>query len=476
MGDPQGFLKVKRQDPGYRPVDERLKDYKEVEKDLSDAEIKEQASRCMDCGVPFCHGSGCPLENMIPEWNDLTYDGYWKEALDALRFTNNFPEFTGRICPAPCETACTVGLDGDDPVAIRSIEKTLAEKGYSEGYTQARTPENRTGKTVAIIGSGPAGLAAADQLNQMGHTVTVYERDEFCGGFLRYGIPDFKLDKEIVERRIDLMREEGITFENGIEVGVDVSIKYLQKKFDSICVTIGARQARDLPVPGRDAKGAHFAMEFLAQSNKRVSEEAYTEGDIIVTGKKVLVIGGGDTGSDCVGTSNRQGAESVTQIEILPKPPESRDASTPWPAWPHQLRTSSSHKEGCQRMWNIMTQKFETNEEGHLNKVHAVHIEWTHDETTGRVVPTPIAGTEFIIEADYVFLAMGFLGPEHNGVLEQFDVQFDDRSNVVVDKNWMTTTEGVFASGDAVSGASLVVRAIAAGRKMADGVTAYLKA
>lgn len=475
MGNPRGFLDVKRQDPGYRPVEERIQDYKEVEKDLNDEEIKQQASRCMDCGIPFCHGSGCPLTNQIPEWNDLVYRGYWKEALAALRYTNNFPEFTGRICPAPCETACTVGIDGDDPVAIRQIEKNLSEKGYTEGITIPNPPAVRTGKNIAVIGSGPAGLAAADQLNQMGHTVTIFERAQYPGGYLRYGIPDFKLDKKVVERRLKVMEDEGVKFECGVAVGEDITGSYLKKNFDAICMTVGARQARDLPVPGRELPGVHFAMEFLGQSNQRVSGEKFSEDELWVEGKKVLVIGGGDTGSDCVGTSNRQKAAEITQIEIMPKPPQDRDESTPWPQWPYQLRTSSSHKEGCERMWNIMTKSFEAGPDGRVQKVHAVEVRWVPAEDGNRPTIEEIPGSEFVIEADYVFLAMGFTGVEKAGLVEQLDLGIDGRGNIAVDENWMTTNDGVFASGDASAGASLVVRAIAAGRKMADKVNAFLK-
>ena len=475
MGDPKGFMTIERKDPGYRAVDQRVTDYKEVEVNLSDKEIQEQAARCMDCGVPFCHGSGCPLENVIPEWNDLTYNGYWEEALTILRSTNNFPEFTGRICPAPCETSCTFGATDDNPVTIRQIEKTLAEKGYSEGFTSTPSiPEVRTGKRVAVIGSGPAGLTVADQLNQLGHLVTVYERDKFVGGFLRYGIPDFKLDKDIVQRRIDLMIEEGITFETEVEVGVDILASYLTKKFDAVCITIGARQARDLPIAGREAKNVHFAMEFLGQSNRRVSGETFSEKEILVKDAKVLVIGGGDTGSDCVGTSNRQGAAKITQIEIMPKPPMARADSTPWPQWPSKLRTSSSHLEGCDRQWNIMSKNIETDAAGNVTKVNAVEVKWVPSETGGRPTPVEVAGSEFVIEADYVFLAMGFTGPETGGIAQQFELDLDVRSNIQTNKIGMTSTEGVFAAGDAHSGASLVVRAIASGRQVADGIHSYL--
>ena len=475
MGNPRGFLDVDRKDPGYRARHERVGDFKGVELRLTDDEIQAQASRCMDCGVPFCHGTGCPLVNVIPEWNDLVYKGYWKEALDVLRSTNNFPEFTGSICPAPCETACTVGVYGDPAVSIRQIERTLAEKGYEEGFTTPRIPKTRSGKSVAVIGSGPAGLAAADQLNQMGHIVTVYERDPSIGGLLRYGIPDFKLEKNIVQRRVDLMTEEGITFETDVEVGKDITSSYLLKKFDAVCLACGAREARDLPAPGRDLKGVHFAMDFLSQQNRRVAGEEVVGNDIIVKGKKVLVIGGGDTGSDCVGTSNRHGASAIMQIEIMPKPPESRDDATPWPQWPNQLRTSSSHLEGCDRQWNVMTKSFDADEEGNLTAVKAVRVKWVPSDNGGRPSLVEIPGSEFTIEADYVFLAMGFVGPEHEGLLSQFELSFDTRGNVKVDDDLMTCHPGVFAAGDIATGASLVVRAIAQGRQMADGTQKYLQ-
>ncbi len=475
MGDPKGFMTITRKDPGYRPADQRLKDYNEVEVNLSDKEIQEQAARCMDCGVPFCHGAGCPLENVIPEWNDLTYNGYWEEALSVLRSTNNFPEFTGRICPAPCETSCTFGATDDNPVTIRQIEKTLAEKGFSEGWTASPSiPTVRTGKRVAVIGGGPAGMTVADQLNQLGHEVTVFERDKYIGGFLRYGIPDFKLDKGIVQRRVDLMTKEGVVFETEVEVGTDLLASYLTKKFDAVAITIGARQARDLPVDGRSSKNVHFAMEFLAQSNRRVSGEAFSDNEIYVKDAKVLVIGGGDTGSDCVGTSNRHGAKSVTQIEIMPKPPLARAESTPWPQWPNKLRTSSSHEEGCDRMWNVMTKNIVKDEAGNVTKVNAIQVKWEPSENGGRPNLVEVAGSEFVIEADYIFLAMGFTGPESGGVAEQFNLELDARSNIQTDVTGMTSSAGVFASGDAVSGASLVVRAIASARKMSVGVHAYL--
>lgn len=471
MGNPRGFLEVDRQDPGYRPKEERVKDFKEVEQRLSDEQIKEQASRCMDCGIPFCHGCGCPLSNMIPEFNDLVYQNKWREALDVLLSTSTFPEFTGRICPALCEASCTLGINAD-PVSIRQIEVSLVERGFKEGWIKPRVPAKRTGKTVAVIGSGPAGLSVADRLNQMGHEVVVYERDKFCGGLLRYGIPDFKLDKDIVQRRIDLMAEEGIKFETGVDIGKDISGDYLLKKFDAVCITVGARIPRDLPIPGRELDGIHFAMDFLHQQNREVSGEGVTETKISAAGKKVLVIGGGDTGSDCVGTSLRQGCERVIQVEIMPEPPEERHDSTPWPEWPYQKRTSSSHKEGCERIWDVMSTAFVG--DGKLEKVEAVKVEWETDPFGRPVKPVKVEGSEFSIDADLVLLAMGFTGVEQPGMIEQLGVKLGARGGVEVDDNGMASVPGVFAAGDSVVGPSLVVRAMDAGRVLAKNISDYL--
>jgi len=473
MGNPRGFLEIDRKEPGYRPADERVRDYKEVENHLSDDDIKKQASRCMDCGVPFCHGCGCPLSNNIPEFNDLVYRGRWQDALDILLATNNFPEFTGRICPALCEAACTVGMHGD-PVLIRQVELSVIEKGFQEGYIKPTPPTFRTGKTIAVIGSGPAGLAAADQLNRLGHTVTVFERDLSCGGLLRYGIPDFKLDKGIVQRRVDLMKAEGVTFENGIEIGKDLSGSYLLKKFDAVCLANGAKAPRDIKVPGRELKGIHFAMELLHQQNSSNAGEPIVGDLICAKGKRVLVIGGGDTGSDCVGTSNRHGAKSVTQVEIMPMPPEDRASSTPWPQWPYQLRTSSSHKEGCERMWDIQTRSFE-GKDGKITKANLVKVEWEFDPNGRPMKFKEIAGSEFSLDVDLVFLAMGFVGPVKNGLFQELTLAEDARGNVKTDAEFMTSQPGVFAAGDVATGASLVVRAIAAGRQMAAGVDKWLK-
>ncbi|OGV35015.1 MAG: glutamate synthase [Lentisphaerae bacterium GWF2_45_14] len=472
MGNPRGFIDVERKDAGYRPVYQRIRDYKEVEKRLSPEEIKLQSSRCMDCGIPFCHGCGCPLGNIVPEFNDLVYSGRWKEALQIIYSSNNFPEFTGRICPALCEAACTSGLNGD-PVSIRQIELAVIEKGYEDGIIKPEPPEKRTGKKVAVVGSGPAGLATADDLNKMGHSVTVFERERNPGGLLRYGIPDFKLDKRVIDRRVEIMKREGIIFETHVNIGSDISARFLMDRFDAVCITCGAKIPRDLPVPGRELKNVHFAMDFLWQQNCRVSGEKFEEKDILASGLKVLVIGGGDTGSDCVGTSIRQEAASVTQIEIMPEPPESRDSSTPWPMWPYQKRSSSSHKEGCTRMWDILTKSFEGDSAGNVRRVNVVKVEW--EIVDGRPVKfKEVPGSEFVIEADLVLLAMGFTGAEKKGALEQFGIELDKRGNVKADSESGLAVGKVFAAGDAASGASLVVRAIAAGKKLAQSVNKFL--
>ncbi len=473
MGNPKGFMTIPRKEPGYRPAEERVKDFAEVEKRLSDPEIREQASRCMDCGIPFCHGSGCPLGNVIPEWNDLVYNGYWQEAVDILMSKNNFPEFTGRICPAPCETACTVGLNGE-PVTIRQIEVAVIEKAFEEGYIRPQPPQRRTGKKVAVIGSGPAGLAAADQLNKIGHEVTIYEKDIYPGGLLRYGIPDFKLDKKIVERRVQFMKDEGVKFETDVDVGLDISAKFLLKRFDAICLAMGSRVPRDLPVPGRELNGIYFAMDYLWQQNCIVGDQKFRGREISAQDKHVVVIGGGDTGSDCIGTARRQGAASVTQLEIMPKPPEERDPSTPWPQWPNRLRTSSSHKEGCDRMWSVKTLEF-LGRRNQVTRLKAVKVEWEKDSNGRLAKMKDIPDSEFTVDADLVLLAMGFTGPEKKGLLSQFSLDYDDRGNVKTDETGMTSKKGVFAAGDVVSGASLVVRAIAAGRELAANVNQYLE-
>ncbi len=473
MGKPRGFIEIPRKEPGYRAKEERILDYNEVEKRLNDEDIREQAARCMDCGIPFCHGCGCPLGNIIPEWNDLVYHGHWKEALDLLYAYNNFPEFTGRICPALCEAACTVGLNSE-PVSIRQIEISLIEKGYKEGYIKPTPPNKRTDKKVAVVGSGPAGLTIADQLNHMGHNVTVYEQDQKIGGILRYGIPDFKLDKKIIRRRIDLMAAEGIIFETGVTIGKDISANYLLSRFDAVCIACGAREPRDLPIPGRDVDGVYFAMDFLTQQNKRIGRESFACKEITAKAKKVVVIGGGDTGSDCVGTSIRQGASSVVQIEIMPKPPETRDQSTPWPQWPYVIRSSSSHKEGCERIWNIMTKSFEC-DKGKLKGLNCVKVEWEKDLLGRPKTMKEVPNSNLNIPADLALIAMGFTGVEKKGMISDIGIKLAKNGSIAVDENGMTNIKGVFAAGDSVAGASLVVRAIAAGRELAAKVNDFLK-
>jgi glutamate synthase (NADPH) small chain len=475
MGNPRGFIEIDRKEPGYRTQEERTKDFKEVEKRLTVEETQKQAERCMDCGIPFCHGCGCPLSNLIPEWNDLVAEGKWEDAFRLLSSTNNFPEFTGRICPAPCETSCTAGLGGD-AVSIRQIELNLIENAYEKGYFQPQPPEHRTGEKIAIVGSGPAGLALADCLNKSGHQVTVYEKNQKAGGLLRYGIPDFKLEKKIIDRRLDIMIAEGVNFETSVCIGTDIFMEYLQNKFDTIAITVGAETPRDLNVPGRDLNGVHFAMDFLMQQNRRVVGEKLINKPISAKGKNVVVIGGGDTGSDCVGTSIRQGAKSVTQIEIMPEPPAQRSEFTPWPEWPYSLRTSSSHKEGCKRQWDIMTASF-IGKNAELAGINAVKVEWEIDKNGRPSSMKEVPDSEFKIDAELVLLAMGFTGPlqQEQGPILQMNLDLDKRGNILVDENGMTSEEGIFAAGDAASGASLVVRAMIKGRELAASIDAYLK-
>ncbi|MDA3811800.1 MAG: glutamate synthase subunit beta [Spirochaetaceae bacterium] len=473
MGKTLGFLEYNRKGHTYRDVSERLQDYKEVSIKPETDELVNQGARCMDCGTPFCHNLGCPLGNLIPEWNDAVYRDQWKEAWERLEITNNFPEFTGRICPAPCETSCTLSIN-DAPVAIKSIELEIAEKAFKEGWVKIRKPKSETGKRVAVIGSGPAGMAAAQQLRRMGHSVTLFEKSNKIGGLMRYGIPDFKLDKSIIDRRINQMKAEGVEFETGVSIGDDISIKYLQHKYDSILITVGAGKARDLPVPGRELNGVHFALDFLSQSNKNVSEEHYTEPVINAMGKKVLVIGGGDTGSDCVGTSNRQGAVSVHQFEIMPKPLDWDKSWNPqWPEWPVILRTTSSHEEGCYREWSIGTSKF-IGKKGEVKKGYFHRIEWVPSKDGGRPSMKKIEGSEFELDVDLVLLAMGFEHVEHNAIISDTEINLNDRGNIAVDENFKTSVDGIFAAGDAAIGASLVVRAIDFGRKASLAIHKYL--
>lgn len=466
-------MKVPRKEGGYRALAERVEDYSEVEQTLADADRQLQASRCMDCGVPFCHWA-CPLGNKNPEWQDAAWRGDWETAYRILNSTSNFPEFTGRICPALCEKSCVLAID-NEAVTCRENECSVVEHAFALGIIQPRIPAQRTGKKVAVIGGGPAGLATADLLNQAGHAVTVFEKANAVGGLLRFGIPDFKLSKKVIDRRLAVLQAEGITFKTNSEVGVNVKLDKLRKEFDAIVVTIGAGLPRDLKVEGRELKGVHFALEFLQQQNHVNRGDAVKEADrISATGKPVLVIGGGDTGSDCVGTSNRQKARSVMQIEIMPKPGETRAPGNPWPYWPMVLKTTSSHKEGCDRRWSLNTKRF-IGENGHVKKVELVEVEWTRDEN-GRPKMVEKPETAYTVDAELVLLCMGFLSPVHEGLVNELGVELDKRGNIKVDANGMTSVPGVFAAGDAATGASLVVRAIARGRETARGVNDYLMA
>jgi glutamate synthase (NADPH/NADH) small chain len=465
VGKETGFLEIDRQDSGYSPVAERLKHWREFVLPHQEGELKGQAARCMNCGIPFCH-NGCPVNNMIPDWNHLVYESDWREALANLHSTNNFPEFTGRICPAPCEASCTLNIV-DAPVTIKSIERAIGDRGWEEGWIEPRPPLHKTGRTVAVVGSGPAGLACAQQLGRAGHEVTVFEKSDRVGGLLRYGIPDFKMEKHLVERRARQMEGEGVTFRTGVEVGVDVSFEDLRAEFDSVVLAGGAEEPRRLEIPGADLPGVHVAMDFLTQQNKRNAGDdesrAAPNGSLLASGKHVIVMGGGDTGSDCVGTSNRHGAASVTQLEIMPKPPEKEDKALTWPDWPMKLRTSSSHQEGCERDWAVLAKRVVG--ENAVSGLECVRVEWRD----GRM--QEVEGSEFTLQADLILLAMGFLGPRRAGMLEQAGVTLDPRSNVAANMlNYRTSEDGVFACGDMRRGQSLVVWAIREGRQCARAV------
>lgn len=479
MGDPKGFLKIKRQAFQYRPICERVKDYREVMVLRSDRHSQEQASRCMDCGTPFCHW-GCPLGNFIPEWNDFMFMGQWKKAFEFLQATNNFPEITARLCPAICEYACVLGIN-DDPIAIKENELAIIEYAFSQGFIKPNPPKNRTNKRVAVVGSGPAGLSCADQLNKAGHKVAVFERDDRIGGILRYGIPDFKLEKWVIDRRLEILEKEGIEFVVGMEVGTDYKISKLKKEFDAVCLSCGSRIPRDLKIEGRNLKGIYFAMDYLIQANKKVAGEKIAEDRLIdARGKKVVVIGGGDTGSNCVGTAHRQGASSVIQIELLSKPSQNRSEDYPWPTYPLLLKTSTSHEEGGERLWSVLTKKF-IGENGHLKKLSCLKVEFIkqsyphgHRQVKNRPIMKEMPGTEFEIDADLAILALGFIHPEPKGLLSGLAVKLDKRGNVKTDRNYQTSVKGIFSAGDMRRGQSLVAWAISEGRGAALAIDKYL--
>ena len=464
MGKITGFMEYARELAPRRDPAVRIEDWFEIYQPFPNESVQQQGARCMDCGVPFCH-TGCPLTNLIPDWNDLVYRGKWREAVRQLHATNNFPEFTGRICPAPCEASCVLGIN-EPPVTIKQIEKTIIDRAFAEGFIRPEPAGKRTGKRAAVVGSGPAGLAAAQQLTRAGHSVTVFEKNDRIGGLLRYGIPNFKMEKHLIDRRLDQMRAEGVRFEVNAHVGVNIPAADLRRDFHAILLAGGSEQPRDLKVPGRELQGIHFAMEFLPQQNRR-NEGDDVPGQIVATGKRVVIIGGGDTGADCLGTSHRQGALSIHQFELLPKPPEERSPSTPWPLWPMQLRVESSHEEGGIREWSISTVRFTGNERGHVNQLHGVKV-----GPAPKFAPIP--GSEFTMDVDLVLLAMGFLGPVRMGLLDQLAVDLDQRGNVSTGSGHMASVQGIFAAGDMRRGQSLVVWAIAEGRRAAAEIDEYL--
>jgi glutamate synthase (NADPH/NADH) small chain len=471
MGKPTGFIEIKRAKPQARPIPERVRDWQEVYLPEPEQKMRDQGARCMDCGIPFCH-QGCPLGNVIPDWNDLVYRQRWQAASERLHATNNFPEWTGRLCPAPCEGACVLGIN-DDPVTIKSIELAVVEHAFEHGWIRARPPAVRTGRRVAVVGSGPAGLAAADELNKAGHHVTVFERADRIGGLLRYGIPEFKLEKRFIDRRLALMTAEGVEFRAGVEIGIDLPVASLRRQFDAIVLCCGTPWARDLQIPGRELGGIHFAVEYLTQQNRRLAGDPVAPSDIIsAEGKRVVIIGGGDTGADCLGTAHRQGALSVHQFELLDRPPDVRHPDNPWPQWPNVFRTSSAHEEGGERVYAVSTERFLGDARGRVRALQAVTVETRRDG--GRMQITRVAGTEFELEADLVLLAMGFLGPERGSLLSQLGVRMTDRGNVWRDDAWMTSEPGVFTAGDMQRGQSLIVWAIADGRQAARSVDGFL--
>ncbi|QXP84310.1 glutamate synthase subunit beta [Methylococcus sp. Mc7] len=471
MGKPTGFMEIARQDRRYTLVADRIQHYREFVVPLSDEEVSRQGARCMDCGIPYCH-QGCPINNIIPDWNDLVYQGNWEEAIEVLHSTNNFPEFTGRICPAPCEAACTLNLN-DEPVTIKTIECSIVDKAWEENRIRPQIPLKRTDKRVAVVGSGPAGLACAQQLARAGHGVVVYEKADRIGGLLRYGIPDFKMEKHLIDRRIAQMQAEGVIFRPNCHIGANIPLSRLTADFDAIVLAGGSEKPRDLPVPGRELGGIHFAMEFLKQQNKRVAGDVLDEAEgILATDKHVIVIGGGDTGSDCIGTSIRQGAASVVQLEILPRPPAKEDKGLTWPNWPNRLRTSSSQEEGCERRWSVATKNF-SGENGKVTAIHCIEVRWNQEG--GRWVMEEIPGSEFTLKADLVLLAMGFVHPVHEGLLQEAGVRRDERGNVQADtQSYRTSVDKIFAAGDMRRGQSLVVWAIREGRQAARAVDEFL--
>ena len=471
MGKVTGFLEIRRKKPPARPVAERVRDWKEVYHPYPVEELRHQAARCMDCGIPFCH-QGCPLGNIIPDWNDLVYRDHWQEAIDRLHATNNFPEWTGRLCPAPCEGSCVLGIN-DDPVTIKGVELSIVERAFDQGWVTAQPPAAHTEKGVAVVGSGPAGLAAAGQLSRAGHWVTVFERSDRIGGLLRYGIPEFKMEKRFLDRRLELMEKEGVSFRTNVHVGVTVSVGELRRTFDAVVLAGGAGWPRDLDVPGRELEGIHFAMEYLTLQNRRCEGDVVPDDQFITAqGKRVVIIGGGDTGADCLGTVHRQGAVSVHQFELLPRPPDERAPDNPWPQWPNILRVSSAHEEGGERVYAVSTRRFSGDSEGRVRQLHAVEVDMVREG--GRFEFRPVPGTEFTLDVDLVLLAMGFLGPERSPMLADLGLRLTDRGTVWRDANWMTSVPGVFVCGDMQRGQSLIVWAIAEGRSAARGADRYL--
>ena len=475
MGKPTGFMEIPRRERSYESVDERVSNYREFVVNLGNEELRNQGARCMDCGIPYCH-AGCPVNNLIPDWNDLVYQNDWKAASERLHATNNFPEFTGRVCPAPCEASCTLNIE-DEPVTIKTIEYSIVERAWQEGWMQPRIPRHRSGKRVAVVGSGPAGLACAQQLARAGHGVSIYEKQDRSGGLLRYGIPDFKLEKWVIDRRMAQMKAEGVRFHSNTHIGKDLPVSYLVENFDAVVLAGGCEVPRDLAVPGRQLKGVHFAMDFLRSNSRRVQGNIVPDNQFIsARDRNVVVIGGGDTGSDCIGTANRHGASSVTQIEILSKPPVKEDKALTWPNWPHKLRTSSSQEEGCERLWDVVTREFIDDGAGNVSAVRCAKVAWK--QTDGRWEMTEIPGSEFELKAELVTLAMGFVHPVFEGMLKDFGLALDPRGNVAAvtegDKAYQTSVEGVFSAGDMRRGQSLVVWAIREGRQCADAVHRFL--